>query len=64
MTQEPKPWKVATFAGSGMTIGAAMGLLVGLILLENGIASPLMGAAAGAVVGVIYGILSKPKRMD
>ncbi len=48
--------------GSGMATGAAFGLLLGLTLLENGPAGPLVGAFVGAVIGVIIETLGVRKR--
>lgn len=56
MEQKRKSWRIAVCAGSGMAIGAALGLLFGLMLLETVAAGPLVGAGAGALVGLIWNV--------
>ena len=56
MVQKPKCWRVAKYAGSGMAIGAAVGLLFGLMLIEGGMVFPVAGAVFGAVIGAIWGL--------
>jgi hypothetical protein len=56
MTQKPNPRRVAIYASSGMAIGAAIGLLFGLMLIEGGMVFPVAGAVFGAVIGMIWGL--------
>jgi outer membrane lipoprotein SlyB len=54
MVQKNKPWKIAWSAGSGMAIGAALGLLFGLMLADGAILFPVAGAVFGAVIGTVW----------
>ena len=45
--------KKTSYAGAGMGIGAAIGLIFGLLLSENFIFGILIGAAAGLIIGSI-----------
>ena len=56
MAQRPKPSRIAIYTGSGMAIGAALGLLFGLMLPDRFVVLPLVGVVFGAVVGTIWGL--------
>jgi uncharacterized membrane protein len=43
--------KTAYYAGSGVAIGAAIGMILGLMLFENLVWGCVIGAAGGLVVG-------------
>jgi len=47
-----------------MAMGAALGLLFGLMLLENVIAGPLVGTVAGALIGMVWELQSKTERTN
>ncbi len=49
--KEEKPRKNTNFAGSGMAIGATIGMMFGLMLFE----SQAMGCAFGAALGLVIG---------
>jgi uncharacterized membrane protein len=59
MKQKPKSWRVIIYTGSGMAIGAALGLLFSMMLFEHAIAGPFAGAAVGAVIGLVWELRSK-----
>jgi len=62
MEQNPESWRIVIYTGSGMAIGAALGLLFSLMLFENVIAGPLAGVVVGAVIGMIWELQSKRRR--
>jgi len=43
--------KIVYYAGSGLAIGAAVGMIFGLMLFENLALGSAIGAAAGLVMG-------------
>lgn len=43
--------KTAYYAGPGLAIGAAIGMIFGLLLFENLALGPAIGAAVGLVMG-------------
>ncbi|MBE0409164.1 MAG: hypothetical protein IBX69_05460 [Anaerolineales bacterium] len=57
-TQRSK--KRGIYTGSGIVIGAAIGLIFGLLLLENIVVGLIIGAAAGLILGAIMDVLRKP----
>jgi len=56
MNRIPRRRRMAIYAGSGMAIGIAMGLLFGLMLVEGGFLFPVAGALFGVVVGAIWAL--------
>lgn len=45
--------KTAYYAGSGLAIGAAIGMIFGLMLFENMAWGCVIGAAIGLVIGAV-----------
>ena len=62
MRQRPQSWRITVFVGSAMALGAALGLLFGLMLLGNAAVGPLAGAVIGAVSGLIYEVQSRKEQ--
>lgn len=56
MKQKPKSWRIIIYTGSGMAIGAALGLIFGMMLFEHAVVGPLAGAAIGAVISLVWGL--------
>lgn len=50
-SRSEKSQKTAYYAGAGLAIGAAVGMIFGLLLFEN----LAMGSAIGAGVGLVMG---------
>jgi uncharacterized membrane protein len=42
-----------SFAGAGLALGAAFGILFGMLLFENPWFGPILGAAAGLVIAAL-----------
>jgi uncharacterized membrane protein len=49
----PSSKRKGIYTGSGIVIGAAIGLIFGLLLLENIVSGLIIGAAAGLIIGAI-----------
>jgi hypothetical protein len=47
-----------------MAIGAGLGLLFGMMLLDSAITGPLAGVGIGAVIGVIWEAQNRQGRTD
>jgi hypothetical protein len=62
MERNFKPWRIIIYAGPGMALGVALGLLFSMMLFEHAIAGPFTGAAVGAVIGLIWRLQSGRKR--
>ena len=58
MERKPQSRRAAVFAGSGMALGAAMGLLL------FGLMGSPAGAIIGAVIGLVYEVQSRREQMD
>ena len=54
MKQEPSSQRRIVHTGPGMAIGAALGLLGGLMLLDNAVAGLLVGVVLGFLIGAVY----------
>ena len=52
MDKNPNNGKIL-YAGAGISIGAALGLIFGLLLFDDVIFGPMIGVAAGLIVGAI-----------
>jgi uncharacterized membrane protein len=51
--------KIGIFTGSGVALGAAFGLLFGLLLFGDLAFGVIIGAAAGLVIGAVADLLKK-----
>ena len=58
MERKSQSWRIAVFTGSGMALGAAMGLLL------FGLMGSPAGAIIGAVIGLVYEVQSRREQMD
>jgi uncharacterized membrane protein len=58
MERKSQSRRIAVFAGSGMALGAAMGLLL------FGLMGSPAGAIIGAVIGLVYEVQSRREQMD
>jgi len=59
--KNPQPKRRGIYTGSGIVIGAAIGLIFGFLLLENIVSGLIIGAAAGLIIGAIIDILGGRK---
>jgi uncharacterized membrane protein len=51
--------KLYAFAGGGMFLGAAFGIIFGMLLFDNPWYGPILGAVLGLIIGAgieIYGL--------
>jgi hypothetical protein len=48
-----KKRKRLSFAGAGLALGAAFGILVGMLLFESPWVGPMLGAACGLVIALV-----------
>ncbi len=64
MGQKPNSRRAAFDVGSCMAIGAAIGLLFGLILLEGVVVGSFTGALVGIAVGLIRHVQKNRERRD
>jgi len=64
MERKSQAWRIAIFAGSGIALGAALGLLFGLMLLGNVAFGSLAGVVIGAVIGLGYEAQSRRRQTD
>jgi uncharacterized membrane protein len=54
--------KLYAFAGGGMFLGAAFGILFGMLLFDNPWIGPSIGAALGLILGAVIEISSKRRK--
>ena len=47
-----KKRKSLSFAGAGMALGAAFGILIGMLLFESPWVGPMLGAACGLIIAL------------
>jgi uncharacterized membrane protein len=58
---EKKKRKTLAFAGAGLTLGAAFGILFGMLLFENPWYGLILGAGAGLLVAAIMELYKSRK---
>jgi uncharacterized membrane protein len=51
--------KTLSFAGAGLALGAAFGILIGMLLFDNPWYGPVIGAFAGLIIVFIVGLSRK-----
>ncbi len=61
MGNQPGRVKMMLYVGSGTTIGAALGLLTGLMFLGNVPLGVVVGVVIGFLVGVMVDTLGRPR---
>lgn len=51
-----KKRKRLSFAGAGLALGAAFGIMIGMLLFDNPWVGPLLGAACGLIIALIVNL--------
>jgi uncharacterized membrane protein len=51
--------KLYAFAGGGMSLGAAFGILFGMLLFDNPWYGPIIGAALGLMIGAAFELFNR-----
>lgn len=64
MGQKPRWSSITIYAAPGMAIGAALGFLFGLMLLDSVFIGPIVGAMVGAVISMIWELQRSRERTD
>jgi uncharacterized membrane protein len=51
-----KKRKNLSIAGAGLALGAAFGIMIGMILFDNPWVGPMLGAACGLIIAIIVNL--------